>query len=96
MAQKTVISIALDTKNDKDILRWLGQQDNRSAAIREAIRNHLGRNGVTLGDVYQAVKGLERKIKVGIAIAGDGDVDHQAEQDEPPEAAAALDALANL
>lgn len=93
---KQVINFVLNTEADRDIIHWLARQENRSAAIREAIRDHVGRSGVTLGDVYQAVKGIERKLERGaVVVAGGGD---QAEDtwDEPPEAAAALDALANL
>ena len=91
---KQVVNFVLNSETDKDIVRWLARQDNRSAAIRAAIRSHIGGGGVTIGDVYQAVKQLERKIQVvGVAQAADlaGD-----EWDEPPEAAAALDALADL
>ncbi len=89
---RVVISFTLDTVKDRDILRWLERQDgrHRSAAIREALRAHMA-GGVTLGDVYQAIKGLERKLKSGVvAVPADAD------WEEPPEAAAALDALANL
>jgi hypothetical protein len=96
---KLTISFSLDSEVDKDILRWLKAlpKRQRSARIRDAIRDHLGRGGVTLGDVYQAVKDLERnlrKLHSGTAAtphATDGD-----DWDEPPEASAALDALAQL
>jgi len=95
MARKTTVTLSLDTETDKDILRWLDHQENRSAAIREAIRDHLGRGGVTLGDVYQAVKELERKLQTG-AVVGCG-VQEQAEDwDVPPDVAAALDALGEM
>jgi len=97
MAHKAFVSLSLDTEADKDILRWLDRQENRSAAIREAIRGHLGRNGVTLGDVYRAVKELERKIETGaVVVAQGGDPLAGDDWDEPLEAAAALDALARL
>jgi hypothetical protein len=93
MANKSFVTIALDSEADKDLIRWLGQQDNRSAAVRAAIRAQIQGNGVTLGDVYQAVRDLERKLKGGpVVIEGD-----QGEAyDEPPDVAAALDALADL
>jgi len=96
MARKTFISFSLDTEADKDILRWLDRQENRSAAIREAIRDHIGRGGVTLGDVYQVVKEIERKIKAGAVVVAGGVSPADDDWDEPPEAAAALDALADL
>jgi hypothetical protein len=94
MAQKTTVTVSLDTEADKDLIRWLERQENRSAAIREAIRDHLGHSGITLGDVYQAVKALERKLGTGaVVVTGDADGERI---EEPPGAAAALDALAEL
>jgi hypothetical protein len=88
------MTFTLDSETDRDLVRWLDRQDNRSAAIREAIREHIGGAGVTLGDVYQAVKDLDHKVQAGVIVAGTQD---QADEwEEPPEAAAALDALANL
>lgn len=92
---KVTISFTLDTEEDKDILRWLKRQDRRrrSLAIREALRERV-MGGITLGDVYQAVKDLERKMRSGsVTIAP---VDDDTDWDEPPEAAAALDALAKM
>lgn len=99
MARTTVtVSFTLDPQADRDIVRWLErlERGKKSAAIRAAIRDHLRRNGVTVGDVYQAVKDLERKLKAGaFVVSGDGSTNTE-EWDEPPEAAAALDALAQL
>jgi len=95
MARKTVVAFSLDTEADRDILRWLERQENRSAAIRAALREHLARGGVTLGDVYQAVKDLERKLQAG-AVMGCAAPTQGDDWDEPPDAAAALDALAEL
>lgn len=94
MARKTTVTLSLDTEADKDILRWLERQANRSAAIREAIRSHLNRGEVTIADVYQVIKKLERKLQAGAVAA----IPLQEMDDwpEPPEAVAALDALANL
>jgi len=91
---KQVINFVLNTEADKDIVRWLARQENRSAAIRVAIRDHVGRGGVTLGDVYQVVKAMERKLQRGAVVVADGG--ETDEWDEPPEAAAALNALASL
>jgi len=95
MAQKTTVTLSLDVETDKDILRWLDAQDNRSAAIRAAIREHVGREGVTLGDVLQAVRDLERRLRAGAGVVGDLPVEGGG-YDEPPDVAAALDALADL
>ena len=93
---KIVASFTLDSETDQDILDWLKRQPkgDRSAAVRRAIRDHLGRSGVTLGDVYQAVRDLERKLQTG--ATGMAPVAPHDPWDEPPEAAAALDALAHL
>jgi len=52
---------------------------------------------VTLGDVYQVVKELDRKLEASVVL-GERVPSQQADgwPEEPPEAAAALDALANL
>jgi Arc/MetJ-type ribon-helix-helix transcriptional regulator len=91
---KMTITFSLDTEADRDILRWMERQSNRSEAIRAAIRAHIS-SGVTLGDVYQAVRDVERKLQAGVVVSNNGG-NQATEWDEPPEAAAALDALANL
>ena len=97
MSRKTFTNISLDTEADKDILRWLERQENKSAAIRAAIREHIGRNGVSLGDVYRVVKGLERKLESRAVVVAGGAGESEGESwDEPDDAAAALDALAEL
>ncbi|MCS7226786.1 MAG: hypothetical protein NZ821_07335 [Gloeomargarita sp. SKYB31] len=91
---RVIVSFSLDTEEDRDILRWLERQESKSAAIREALRSHLV-GGVTLGDVYQAVKDLERLMRSGVVLAA-GPADPQDEPDEPPDLAAALEALGKL
>jgi hypothetical protein len=93
MAQKITITFSLDAETDRDLLRWLDRQDNRSEAIRASIRAHIS-GCVTLGDVYQAVRNLERTLKSGMVVQNNTSDD--GDWDEPPAAAAALDALANL
>lgn len=91
---KQVVNIVLNTEADKDIIRWLARQRNRSAAVREAIRTHLAKDGVTLGDVYQAVKRIERKLERGSLIVSEAP---QGERwSEPPKAVEALDALVEM
>lgn len=95
---RVIISFSLDTEEDRDILRWLERQDgrHRSAAIREALRARLT-GGVTLGDVYQAVKDLERKLDrklKGVVAVQEAPADDDWE--EPPDVAAILDALGKL
>ena len=96
MATVTVC-FTVDGDDDRDLVRWLDSipKRKRSEGIRQALRAGLDRGGVTLGDVYQAVKGLERKLQNGVvtALPAEGT---NSEHDEPAEAAAALDALAEL
>jgi len=87
MARQTV-TFVLDTVRDRDILHWLEGQENKSAAIREAIRAHLGRGGITLVDVYEAIQDLKR----GGCVPG-AQAPPVAASDEPPDVAAALDSL---
>ena len=89
MARQT-ITFVLDTGRDRDILHWLEGQENKSAAIREAIRAHLGRSGITLADVYKAIQDLKRCRW----MPGPGtQAPAVAASDEPPDVAAALDSL---
>ena len=92
MGHKITVTISLDSEADRDLLAWLGRQENRSAAVRRALRAHLS-GGVTLGDVYQAVKDLERKLRAGLTVEASTVAP---ETDEPPDVAAALDALGRL
>lgn len=88
---KVTVSFTLDSDADRDLLRQLNAmpRGERSKAIRQALRAHLGHAGVSLGDIYEAVRALERRIQGGaVAITAP-----PATFDEPPEAAAALDEL---
>ncbi|MBC7228671.1 MAG: hypothetical protein H5T61_15800 [Thermoflexales bacterium] len=93
---KVVRSFTLDTEEHRDILAWLDAQPNQSEAIRQAIREHIRRGGVTLADVYQAVRDLERRIGGGGVVAAGPSDPASDEPEEPPDLAAALDALARL
>ena len=91
------MSFTLDSQKDVRILRYLEglPRGEKSAAIRDALHAHLGGGGVTLGDVYQAVKELERTLGSGSVLvqAGSmGDVS-QTLADEPADVAASLDGL---
>jgi hypothetical protein len=85
---RQAITFVLDTVRDRDILHWLEGQENKSAAIREAIRAHLGRSGITLADLYEAIQALKRGDCLPSTQARVG-----AASDEPPDVAAALDCL---
>ncbi len=94
---RVVMSFALDSQNDRRILRYLEglPRGERSQAIRDAIEAQMGSGGITLGDVYQAVKALERKLENGFFLAqaeGTGINLHEP-GDEPADVAANLDGL---
>ena len=88
------ISFTVDGEKDRDLVRWLDglPRRKRSEAIRGALRAHLGRGGVTLGDVYQAVKALERRLDSGVLVASASPSDGDG-PDAPPDVLAALDNL---
>ena len=89
MARQT-ITFVLDTERDRDILRWLDRQDNKSAAIRGAIRANLEYGDITLAHVYEAIQDLKR----GGWAAGPETRAHTMEaSSEPPDIAATLDNL---
>ena len=79
---RTTETFCLDTENDRDIVRWLERQENKSAAIREALRAHIA-NAVTLADVYQEVTELRRTIRNGVTVAGAGNDDAPAGEVDP-------------
>ena len=91
------MSFALDNQKDKRILRYLEElpRGEKSKAIRDALHAHLGSGGVTLGDVYQAVKDLERKLGSGSSLvqAGSTGSNPRESEDEPADVAANLNGL---
>jgi len=89
MARQT-ITFVLDTERDQDVFSWLQSRENKSRAIREAIRAHLGQSNVTLADVYEAIQDLKR---CGWKPGAGGQVDTTTDEDEPPDVAATLDSL---
>lgn len=91
---RQIVTLSLNSEGDAELLKWLDQQANKSEAIREALREHLRRNGITLGDVYAKVCELERRVKAGAVVVGESSTDDAG--DEPPDVAAALDALGSL
>jgi len=88
------ISFTVDSEKDRDLVRWLDglPRRKRSEAIRQALRAHLARGSVTLGDVYQAVKVLERRLDTGLVVASPSRLDLR-EPDAPPDVLEALDSL---
>jgi len=70
MSSKVTVPVSMDTKNDRDLLEWLGKQENRSAAVRDVLRAHVQGQVVTVGDVLQAVEDLRRDIESRTIAAG--------------------------
>jgi hypothetical protein len=89
MARQT-ITFVLDTERDRDILRWLEGQNNKSAAIREAIRANLAHGDITLAHVYEAIQDLKR---CGWVSGPQALAQITVASAEPPDVAAALDNL---
>jgi hypothetical protein len=71
-------SFTLDTERDKRLYRWLEglSKGEKSRAIREALAAHLGQNGITLRDIYEAIQELKR---CGVAVASKDDREPQAD-----------------
>jgi len=84
---KVVVPVSLDSEKDADIVQWLAQHRNKSAAIRAVIRAQL-QGGVTLFDIYRELQALSHR---GVALAAPDQP--EAPDDEPPEAAANLNKL---
>jgi len=84
------IQVILDTERDEDILTWLKEQPNRSAAIRRVIRSHTAKpNGPTLADLLTEIKELPSRLSVVAATPQPPLL----ESEEPEAAAANLDGL---
>ena len=64
---KTTKTISFDTERDADLLAWLDAHKNTSEAVRNALRGTI-KPGVTLDEVYRAVKALERKVGSGPVV----------------------------
>ena len=94
---RVVLSFALDSQNDRRILHYLEglPRGERSQAIRNALNAQIGGGGATLGDVYQAVKDLERRLASGRVLvqAGSTVTNPHEPEDEPADVAANLDGL---
>jgi len=90
MSQKSILSVSLDLSDDADIIRWLSHQQNKSAAVRCAIRETIVTR-VTLADIMRAINNLEHRLNAGAAITETPTPRLNGE--EPPEAARNLDGL---
>jgi len=91
----TIVNISLNDKGaDRDILDWLGEQSNRSDAVRRAIRFYIARTeGPSLADILAEVRALPSRLSV-VAVAAEPEAQEQeATGDEPAAAAANLAGL---
>jgi hypothetical protein len=96
---KVTVSFSLDDREDRDIIRYLNSlaRGEKSAAIRDALRAKIGGQGVTLADVYQITRAIERKLDNGVTVSGTGSsTASDAPKDEDPELAANLDSLLGM
>lgn len=85
MIMAEIVNISLSPEHDKDILRWLGSQPNKSAAVRDAIRYYMAKEeGVTLADVLAELRALPSRLQVMAINSGP-----VLEIGEEPQAAAA-------
>jgi len=88
------VCFTVNSERDRDLVRWLDSlpKRRRSEAIRQTLRDGLARGGVTLGDVYQVVKTLERKLDAGMVVTSSSSLDPGGEN-APADVLAALDNL---
>lgn len=87
-----VVNFSLDPEVDRDILRWLDNQPNRSLAIREAVRFYMSKDdSLTLADVLAEIRSLPSRLSL-VAVSTESVA---ASQEEPSQAAANLDGLLN-
>lgn len=56
---ETIETFTLDSDDDRDVLLYLSRQPDRSAVIREAIRNYMRDEGVSLKDILAAIESLK-------------------------------------
>lgn len=64
---KKYINFLINTERDADILKWIAMQDNKSEAIREAIRlsiqqsGHVVKQEITLEDIYNELQEIKKR-----------------------------------
>lgn len=86
----TIINISLNPRADRDILDWLGEQANRSEAVRRAIRFYVAQTeGPSLADVLAEVRALPSRLSV-VAVEPEA---QERGGDEPEAAAENLNGL---
>lgn len=87
---KITVGFTLDTDDDRRIIRWLQglRKGEKSKEIRAALHAHLGKGGITLGDIYEAIQDLQRS---GVVVQQTPQTEHQA--DVPADVLERLDKL---
>jgi len=82
------ITVVFDDERDREVLRRLRAEPKgeRAEVIRQALREHYGRPGVTLDDVYRLLVELR---KMGVQANATVEI----EPGEPEDLADALDTL---
>lgn len=68
MADNVVKSFSLHSEHDKALLAQLGKlkRGDLSPLVRDALNEYFAiHNGVTLTDVYQSIKAIERQLSNG-------------------------------
>ena len=94
---RAVKSFSYDTVEDRELGILIDglPHGTLSLVVREALRAHFNteRTTATLGDVYQAVKRIERKLDRGVVV---GTVATESDTDQGEDAAGTEDAAANL
>lgn len=89
---KVTRTFSFDDKKHQRILAWLDQQDNESAAVREAILCKIEQEtGVTLADIYRELQALKQR-----GVAGQPPAEENAAAGRQSEADANIDKLLGL
>lgn len=89
---RKIYTFSLNEQDDRQLIRWLDglPKGEKSGAIRAALHRYImGGAGVTLGDVYEAVQELGRKVGTGYVVVQQGGQQHA----EPPDVAGNIDKL---
>ncbi len=94
MAEKAHLKFIVDVETDADILVWWQQQENKSAAVRAAIRATLEPEPprLTAADVRQMLREELAQVELA-AQPGETHDEPTLAADVDPEAAARLDNL---
>lgn len=75
---KITVGFTLDEEKDKRIIRWLNELEKgeKSREIRKALHAYLGKGGVSLGDIYEAIQDLKR---CGVAVTQAAGIEPEAD-----------------